>query len=131
MHTVRPALAGSQLVGGSLTLGLWCLCLGVQMAWDWGCSGPLLRGSGIDWDLRKTQPYDAYGKMEFNVPIAGHGDCYDRYLVRIRACVLLSIEPYCSLKACLLHVVIMPGGARLVAGMHAIYTHAAPCYSRF
>ena len=49
---------------------------------DWGCSGPLLRGSGVDWDLRKQQPYDAYGKMEFSVPIAGHGDCYDRYLVR-------------------------------------------------
>jgi len=48
---------------------------------DWGCSGPLLRGSGIDWDLRKQQPYDAYGKMNFSVPIAGHGDCYDRYLV--------------------------------------------------
>ena len=50
-------------------------------AWDWGCSGPILRGSGIDWDLRKTQPYDAYGKMKFEVPLAGHGDCYDRYLV--------------------------------------------------
>ena len=40
-------------------------------AWDWGCSGPLLRASGIDWDLRKAQPYDAYAKMDFNVPIAG------------------------------------------------------------
>lgn len=48
---------------------------------DWGMSGPLLRASGIDWDLRKTQPYDAYDKMKFNVPIAGHGDCFDRYLV--------------------------------------------------
>uniref|UniRef100_A0A7S0RS62 NADH dehydrogenase subunit 7 n=1 Tax=Chlamydomonas leiostraca TaxID=1034604 RepID=A0A7S0RS62_9CHLO len=55
-----------------------------QMAWDWGCSGPLLRGSGIDWDLRKSQPYDAYGKMQFSVPVAGHGDCYDRYLVRLQ-----------------------------------------------
>jgi len=55
-----------------------------QQAWDWGCSGPLLRGSGIDWDLRKQQPYDAYGKMNFSVPIAGHGDCYDRYLVRLQ-----------------------------------------------
>lgn len=54
-----------------------------SQAWDWGCSGPILRGSGIDWDLRKTQPYDAYNKMDFNVPIAGHGDCFDRYLVRM------------------------------------------------
>jgi NADH:ubiquinone oxidoreductase subunit D len=38
-----------------------------KQAWDWGCSGPILRGSGIDWDLRKSQPYDAYGKMDFNV----------------------------------------------------------------
>ena len=44
-------------------------------------SGPLLRASGIDWDLRKNQPYDAYDKMKFNVPVAGHGDCFDRYLV--------------------------------------------------
>jgi len=55
-----------------------------QQAWDWGCSGPILRGSGVDWDLRKAQPYDAYGKMDFKVPLAGHGDCYDRYLVRLQ-----------------------------------------------
>jgi hypothetical protein len=44
-----------------------------------------LQASGIDWDLRKTQPYDAYAKMDFNVPIAGHGDCFDRYLVGLGA----------------------------------------------
>lgn len=60
-----------------------CLLLLVLQAWDWGCSGPLLRASGIDWDLRKAQPYDAYGKMDFAVPVAGHGDCFDRYLVRL------------------------------------------------
>lgn len=41
-------------------------------------SGVMLRGSGIMWDLRKTQPYDAYDRMEFDVPIGVHGDCYDR-----------------------------------------------------
>lgn len=43
----------------------------------------MMQHVGIDWDLRKTQPYDAYAKMDFNVPVAGHGDCYDRYLIRM------------------------------------------------
>jgi NADH dehydrogenase (ubiquinone) Fe-S protein 2 len=42
----------------------------------------MLRGSGIKWDLRKSQPYDAYDKVEFDVPIGVKGDCYDRYLIR-------------------------------------------------
>ena len=42
------------------------------------CSGVMLRGSGIKWDLRKTQPYDAYDKVEFDVPIGVNGDSYDR-----------------------------------------------------
>lgn len=46
-------------------------------------SGPMLRASGIKWDLRKTQPYDAYDEMEFDVPIGTNGDIYDRYLIRI------------------------------------------------
>ena len=39
----------------------------------------MLRGSGVKWDLRKAQPYDAYDKVEFDVPVGKHGDCYDRY----------------------------------------------------
>lgn len=46
-------------------------------------SGVMLRGSGIHWDLRKEQPYDAYSEMEFDVPIGKNGDCYDRYLCRV------------------------------------------------
>jgi len=57
--------------------------LTVQDALDWGFSGPLVRGSGIKWDLRKVQPYDAYDKVDFDVPIGRHGDCYDRYLIRV------------------------------------------------
>ena len=49
----------------------------------WGCSGPVLRSAGVAWDLRRTQPYDAYDKVEFDVPIGKKGDCFDRYLVRI------------------------------------------------
>ncbi|MDQ6966507.1 MAG: NADH-quinone oxidoreductase subunit D [Mariprofundaceae bacterium] len=49
----------------------------------WGFSGPMIRGSNIPWDLRKTQPYDAYDKMEFDIPLGVTGDCYDRYLVRV------------------------------------------------
>nr|CAH8832034.1 unnamed protein product [Trichobilharzia regenti] len=52
-------------------------------ALDLGFSGVMLRGSGIKWDLRKTQPYDAYEDMEFDVPVGVHGDCYDRYIVRM------------------------------------------------
>jgi len=49
----------------------------------WGFTGPMLRGSGIAWDLRKMQPYDVYEKMDFDIPVGATGDCYDRYLVRV------------------------------------------------
>ncbi|WP_164114778.1 NADH-quinone oxidoreductase subunit D [Sphingorhabdus sp. Alg239-R122] len=49
----------------------------------WGFSGPMIRGSGIAWDLRKSQPYDVYGRMEFDVPVGTKGDCYDRFMVRV------------------------------------------------
>lgn len=49
----------------------------------WGFSGPMIRGSGIAWDLRKSQPYDVYDRMEFDVPVGTRGDCYDRFMVRV------------------------------------------------
>ncbi|WP_343527121.1 NADH-quinone oxidoreductase subunit D [Sphingomonas sp.] len=49
----------------------------------WGFSGPMIRGSGIPWDLRKSQPYDAYDKVDFDVPVGTSGDCYDRFMVRV------------------------------------------------
>ncbi len=49
-----------------------------------GFTGPMIRGSGIAWDLRKKQPYEVYDKMKFDIPIGTNGDCYDRYLVRIQ-----------------------------------------------
>ena len=54
-----------------------------ERALNLGFTGPMLRGSGIAWDLRKKQPYDVYDKMDFDVPIGKTGDCYDRYLVRM------------------------------------------------
>jgi len=54
-----------------------------KQAMDWGFSGPMLRGSGIEWDLRKSNPYEVYDEMKFVVPIGKNGDCYDRYLVRV------------------------------------------------
>lgn len=52
-------------------------------ALNWGFSGPMLRGSGICWDLRVDQPYEVYSALSFGVPIGKNGDCYDRYLIRI------------------------------------------------
>jgi NADH-quinone oxidoreductase subunit D len=52
-------------------------------ALDWGFTGPMLRGSGVAWDLRKAQPYDVYGAMDFDVPVGKTGDCWARYLVRM------------------------------------------------
>ncbi|GKT12208.1 MAG: NADH-quinone oxidoreductase subunit D [Thiomicrorhabdus sp.] len=54
-----------------------------ERALQLGFTGPMLRGSGIEWDLRKKQPYEVYDKLEFDIPVGKTGDCYDRYLVRI------------------------------------------------
>jgi NADH-quinone oxidoreductase subunit D len=52
-------------------------------AWAWGFSGVMVRGSGAAWDLRKSQPYECYAEMDFDVPIGKNGDCYDRYCIRM------------------------------------------------
>lgn len=52
-------------------------------ALTWGFSGVMLRGSGINWDLRKTQPYEIYDKLEFDIPVGNKGDCFDRYCIRV------------------------------------------------
>jgi NADH-quinone oxidoreductase subunit D len=72
-------------------------------AMDWGFSGPMLRGSGIAWDLRKSNPYDIYSEIDFDVPIGKDGDCYDRYLVRVE-------EMYQSLRIITQCIEKMPEG---------------------
>jgi len=55
----------------------------INDAYQWGFSGVMLRGSGVNWDLRKSQPYEIYEDLSFNIPVGTNGDCYDRYLIRI------------------------------------------------
>jgi len=54
-----------------------------EQAIQWGFSGPMLRASNVPWDLRKSQPYEIYEQLAFDIPVGKHGDCYDRYLVRM------------------------------------------------
>ena len=70
---------------------------------DWGFSGPMLRGSGVAWDLRKSQPYDSYEEFDFDIPVGKTGDCYARYLVRMA-------EMYESIKIMKQAIENMPDG---------------------
>ncbi len=72
-------------------------------ALDWGFSGPMLRGSGVAWDLRKSQPYDSYEDFDFDIPVGKTGDCYARYLVRMA-------EMYESIKIIKQAIENMPEG---------------------
>jgi NADH-quinone oxidoreductase subunit D len=75
-----------------------------QDALDWGFTGPMLRGSGIAWDLRKSQPYECYAELDFDIPNGKNGDCYDRYLVRVE-------EMYQSISLIKQCIAKMPSGA--------------------
>jgi NADH-quinone oxidoreductase subunit D len=55
----------------------------LEDCWKWGFSGVMVRGSGAAWDLRKSQPYECYADLEFDVPVGKNGDCFDRYLIRM------------------------------------------------
>ncbi len=70
---------------------------------DWGFSGVLVRGSGIAWDLRRSQPYEVYDELEFKIPLGKNGDCYDRYLCRVE-------EMYESVKIMRQCLEMMPEG---------------------
>jgi len=58
--------------------------ISLEDAFNWGFSGVMVRGSGAAWDLRKSQPYECYDELDFDIPIGKNGDCYDRYLIRMR-----------------------------------------------
>lgn len=74
-----------------------------EQALDWGFSGVMLRGSGFAWDLRKSQPYEVYSEVDFDIPVGINGDCYDRYLLRVE-------EMYQSIKIIKQCIEKMPSG---------------------
>jgi len=99
-------------------------------ALNWGFSGVMLRGSGIEWDLRRSQPYDAYDKVEFDIPIGINGDTYDRYLCRLeemRQSVriveqCLNMMPPGEIKVDD-HKVVPPSRAEMKESMEALIHH--------
>ncbi|AQS41323.1 MAG: NADH-quinone oxidoreductase subunit D [Candidatus Tokpelaia hoelldobleri] len=106
----------------------------LEEAWNHGFSGVMVRGSGAAWDLRKSQPYECYDELEFDIPVGKNGDCYDRYLIRMeemrqsarimRQCVerLLGAEkngPVSSLN----HKLTPPGRGEMKSSMEALIHH--------
>ncbi|MGE5722916.1 MAG: NADH-quinone oxidoreductase subunit D [Sphingomonadales bacterium] len=96
----------------------------------WGFSGPMIRGSGIPWDIRKAQPYEVYDRVEFDVPVGTNGDCYDRFMVRveevrqsvriIKQCLdAMPQGPIASLD----RKVVPPKRAEMKASMEALIHH--------
>jgi NADH-quinone oxidoreductase subunit D len=102
----------------------------LDVALDWGFTGPMLRASGAAWDLRKAQPYAAYDQVKFDIPIGKNGDSYDRYLVRmeemrqsvriIQQCVAAMPDgPHCATD----HKVTPPTRAAVKRSMEALIHH--------
>ena len=99
-------------------------------ALDYSFSGVMIRGSGIPWDLRKSQPYDCYDQLEFKIPVGKNGDCYDRYLCRIEEMK----ESVSIIKQCLVRMekgpiktfdgkISPPSKAEIKQSMAVSYTH--------
>lgn len=78
-HYEKMAMQNSILKGRTIGIGKYSS----EEAIEWGVTGPNLRATGVDWDLRKQRPYAGYDQFEFDVPTAQNGDCYDRAVVRI------------------------------------------------
>lgn len=84
MVEYRDLLVGNRIWKGRV-VGIGVVT--AERAIELGFTGPMLRGSGVAWDLRKTQPYSVYDKLDFEVPVGVNGDCYDRFLVRMEEMV--------------------------------------------
>lgn len=99
-------------------------------ALNWGFSGVMLRGSGIKWDLRRTQPYDDYQDFEFDVPIGLKGDCYDRYKIRVeemRQSLRIIIQALNNMPPGLVKVddnkIVPPSRVEMKSSMEALIHH--------
>lgn len=89
--------------------------ISAEDAVGWGMAGPSLRGSGVRFDVRRQEPYDTYDKLRFTVPVGRHGDCFDRYMVRMR-----EIEESASIiRQCLKRLPAAEGGHATKMGMMA------------
>jgi NADH dehydrogenase (ubiquinone) Fe-S protein 2 len=102
----------------------------LKNAIDWGFSGVLLRGSGEEWDLRKSQPYEIYSDLNFESPTATNGDCYDRYVLRVkemRQSISILKQSIDCLKPGMIKVedpkIVSPSRASLKKSMEAIINH--------
>src|ERR1700758_2461156 len=106
----------------------------LKEAWEWGFSGVMVRGSGAAWDLRKSQPYECYAEMDFDIPIGKNGDCYDRYLIRMeemRQSVRIMKQCIAKLRAAdgqgpvhvADHKVVPPRRAEMKRSMEALIHH--------
>jgi NADH-quinone oxidoreductase subunit D len=103
-----------------------------EQAFDWGFTGVMLRGSGVAWDLRKSQPYECYDELEFDIPLGKNGDCWDRYLCRVeemRQSVKIMLQCIDKLKATpgpvlsTDHKVTPPRRAEMKNSMEALIHH--------
>jgi NADH-quinone oxidoreductase subunit D len=103
-------------------------------AWAWGFSGVMVRGSGAAWDLRKAQPYECYGELDFDIPVGRNGDCYDRYCIRMeemrqsvrimRQCIRLLRSPEGRGPVAVLdNKIVPPKRAEMKRSMEALIHH--------
>ncbi len=98
---------------------------------DWSFSGPMVRGSGLAWDLRRAQPYELYDEFDFRIPVGRNGDCYDRYLVRMaemRESVSIMRQAIVKLRECPGDVLVRgkitaPNRADMKTSMEALIHH--------